>query len=144
MKTIDKFAEEYEFLSNMYEAPVIYQGITYRNSESAYQAQKNPSEIQKFIGITGYAAKKLGRKITMRPDWDLVKLQIMKEIVFAKFSQNTDIRQKLLATNDATLIEGNYWHDCFWGVCDGKGENHLGKILMQIREELRKDGEKHV
>lgn len=138
MKTIDKFSDTYEFLSNMYEAPVCYQGITYNNSESAYQAQKNPDEIQKFIGITGYAAKKLGRKINMRPDFDTVKLQIMYEIVLAKFSQNSDIRQKLMGTKDAILIEGNYWHDHFWGICDNAGKNHLGKILMQVREELRK------
>lgn len=141
MQTIDKFSNTYKFLSNMYEVPVSYQGITYNNSESVYQAQKNPDEIQKFIGITGYAAKKLGRKIQMRPDWDAVKLQIMQEIVFAKFSQNKDICQKLLATGDALLIEGNYWHDYFWGICDEKGDNHLGKILMQVREELRKAGD---
>lgn len=137
MKMIDKFADEYEFLSNMYQIPVTYLDVTYNNSESAYQAQKNPAERNKFVGITGYTAKKLGRKIIMKPDWDTIKLSIMRDIVTAKFSQNPELKEKLLATGNAVLIEGNHWHDTFWGICNGVGSNHLGKILMQARKDLK-------
>ena len=83
-------------------------------------------------------AKSRGRQITLRPDWEEVKLGIMEEIVRVKFTQNHALRQQLLDTGDRELREGNNWHDTFWGVDlrTGKGENHLGKILMKIRSEL--------
>ncbi len=82
-------------------------------------------------------AKRLGRGVSLRPNWENIKLQVMKDIVRAKFTQNTDLRIMLVqGTGDAELIESNDWGDEFWGVCDGKGENHLGKILMEVREEL--------
>lgn len=136
-KTIDWFKNDYAFLSNMYETTVTYRDIVYNNSESAFQAQKNPKRALDFVGISGYEAKKLGKKTALRPDWGDVRLQIMEDVVRAKFSQNRELKQKLLATGDAVLMECNTWHDCFWGVCQGKGENHLGKILMKIREELK-------
>ena len=68
-----------------------------------------------------------------------VKDQIMYEIVLNKFSQNEELREKLIATGDEYLAEGNTWHDTYWGVCNGKGKNKLGKILMQVREELKLD-----
>ena len=75
----------------------------------------------------------------LRPDWEKVKNGIMEEIVCAKFTQHTDLAEKLLATGDRVLVEGNHWGDTFWGVDTrtGQGENHLGKILMKVREELR-------
>lgn len=133
------FDGEYAFLSNFYECPVIYDGIKYANSEAAYHAQKTLSadEREQFTTLTPSQSKKLGRKITLRPDWEDVKTQIMYEIVLAKFTQNTDIAAKLLATGDQELIEGNHWNDTCWGVCNGIGENRLGKILMRVREELK-------
>ena len=75
----------------------------------------------------------------LRPDWERVKLGLMKEIVTAKFAQNEDMLQQLIATGSMTLTEGNMWNDTFWGVSlkTGKGENHLGRILMRIRKELQ-------
>lgn len=133
---IERFDGNYSFLSNFYEAPLVYKGLRYLNSESAYQGQKDPSRAEEFVDLKAMQSKRLGRKVTIRDDWDSVKLDIMYEIVLAKFTQNPELLDKLKATGDAILIEGNYWHDTFWGVCEGKGKNHLGKIIMKIRAEL--------
>lgn len=133
---IERFDGNYSFLSNFYEAPLVYKGLRYLNSESAYQGQKDPSRAEEFVDLKAMGSKHLGRKVTIRDDWDSVKLDIMYEIVLAKFTQNPELLDKLKATGDAILIEGNYWHDTFWGVCEEKGKNHLGKILMKIRAEL--------
>ena len=61
----------------------------------------------------------------------------MYEIVLAKFTQNPDLKKKLLATGDEHLEEGNTWGDTIWGTVDGVGENRLGKILMRVRDELK-------
>ncbi len=142
MTVIDKFSGEYEFLSNMYPCKIVYGGITYKCSESAYQAQKCPELAARFSDLNGYVAKKMGRQVNIRPDWEEVKLRIMAEIVFQKFSQNKDLAEKLILTGDAQLIEGNYWGDTYWGVCtnrtyDNVGENYLGKILMCVRSILK-------
>ena len=133
------FDGEYAFLSNFYERKIEYKGITYGSSEAAFQAQKTikPEERERFIGLTPMQSKRLGRKITLRLDWEEVKTQIMYEIVREKFLQHPDLAAMLVATKDEELVEGNYWRDTVWGVCDGVGENRLGKILMKVREELR-------
>lgn len=84
-------------------------------------------------------SKKAGRNVSLRPDWDSVKVGLMEGIIRAKFTQNVGLAEKLTATGDRELVEGNSWHDLFWGA-DGKtleGENHLGRILMKIRDELK-------
>lgn len=134
---INRFDGRYHFLSNFYEVPVTYNGITYRNTEAAFQAQKCLERAHEFADISANEAKRLGRKVTLRPDWNDVRIDIMHNIVLAKFRQNTDLYEQLIATGDCELIEGNYWGDRFWGVCSGTGENHLGQILMQVREELK-------
>ena len=135
---IDEFDGKYSFLSNFYPAPVDYQGYHFENSEAAYQASKCPDRMLDFCGLPPNRAKRLGRKVPMRPDWELVKYDVMYEVCMAKFTQNPDLLSKLLATGDAELIEGNTWGDRVWGVDihRGIGENHLGKILMRIRSEL--------
>ena len=135
-KRILRFTDNYAFLSNFYEAPIIYNGVKYRNGESAYQAQKCPERSAEFTTTWGAAAKKLGKEVALRADWDEIKLPLMYEIVKAKFTQNPELAARLKSTGDAELIEGNYWHDTYWGVCSGKGENNLGKILMKVRDEL--------
>ena len=138
---IDLFREEYEFLSNFYPAKMEYEGIPYWNAEAAFQAQKCLLEEDKeqFCGLAANKAKKLGRQVPLRPDWEEVKVEKMTGIVRAKFMQNPELAEKLLATGERALVEGNSWHDVFWGVdsATGQGENHLGKILMQVRRELR-------
>lgn len=138
MNTINKFDGNYSFLSNFYDSPVEYRGITYRNSEAAYQAQKTlDMNIRKeFSDLSGAEAKKKAQTIDLRTDWDDVKVTVMYEIVHNKFAQNPDIRDLLVATDDAEIVEGNYWNDTFWGVCNGTGKNMLGKILMRVRKEM--------
>ena len=141
-KKIDGFHGAYRFLSNFYEAPVAYNGLAYSNNEAAFQAQKAMDpEVRKKIAAMGPSeAKRAGRRVALRPDWERVKDQLMLDIVREKFAQNPDLAEKLLATGDAELVEGNTWHDRYWGVdaATGEGRNQLGKTLMQVRDELRK------
>lgn len=142
MNKIESFREPYDFLSNFYNCKIVYKGIIYNNAEAAYQAQKCPERALEFCNLTGAQAKKLGRLVEMNPDFETKKLVIMTEILTEKFYQNPDLMEKLLATKDAELIEGNWWGDTFWGVCTNKkmdhiGENWLGKILMSIRSKKR-------
>lgn len=139
MKTIDRFKGKYYFLSNFYGAPVMYGGIEYRNNEAAFQAQKDPDKAVEFASLQPNEAKRRGRRVNLRKDWEGVKDDIMYDIVFDKFTRNPELREALLATEDAELIEGNDWGDTYWGVCEGKGKNRLGRILMRVRDELRDD-----
>jgi ribA/ribD-fused uncharacterized protein len=82
-------------------------------------------------------AKRAGRKLKLRKDWDEIKLTVMEEVLKMKFLGNQKLAQKLIDTGDAVLIEGNWWNDTYWGVCNDKGENHLGQLLMKIRKELQ-------
>lgn len=136
--TIDKFENKYNFLSNFYNAPITYESITYQNNEAAFQAQKDLSRAIEFKDLPPNKAKSLGRRVNLRKDWEQVKVQIMKDLVLAKFAQNTDLQKKLIETGNAKLIEGNWWNDTFWGVCDGKGSNVLGTILEEVRNKLNK------
>lgn len=142
--TIDKFDGQYAFLSNFYIHNVTYEGLTYESTEAAFQAAKtlDIEEKKQFTRLTPSGAKKMGRKITLRSDWEQVKDQVMLDILRIKFN-NPELRSMLLSTGDAQLIEGNYWHDNYWGNCvcdkcrDKIGKNTLGKLLMQVREEIR-------
>ena len=138
MDKIDSFRGLYQFLSNMFESPVTLNGITFRNAEAAFQSLKDPSRASEFADLTGAAAKKLGRRVQLRPDWNDVRVQSMLDVLRAKF-QNPDLQKQLLSTGSTPLIEGNTWNDTFWGVDanTGTGENTLGKLLMQVRQELQ-------
>ena len=83
-------------------------------------------------------AKRSGQKVKMRTDWEQIKFGVMEDLVRQKFTKHKELREKLLATGDVYLEEGNSWGDIFWGTCKGKGLNHLGKILMKVREEISK------
>ncbi|MBO7210495.1 MAG: NADAR family protein [Methanobrevibacter sp.] len=135
---IDRFSGYYEFLSNFYPSEVEYKGIKFPTVEHAFQAAKckTKEEMQKFTEYdTPGKAKRAGRKVDLRNDWEDVKLNIMDELLKQKFS-NPAMAEKLLETKNEFLVEGNNWNDTFWGVCDRKGENHLGVILMKLRSEL--------
>lgn len=142
---IDKFDDTaFRFLSNFYAAPVVYENIKYPTSEHAYQAAKTLDIIQRRNVAnqpTPAKAKRYGKAVSMRFDWDDVKVEIMEDILYEKFLQNPHLMEMLLATEDAELIEGNTWGDTFWGVCDGVGENWLGKLLMRVRESLNNYGD---
>lgn len=131
------FRNNFYFLSNMYPCKVHYKGTEYSCAESAFQAQKCTKESEKklFVGINGFDAKKLGRKVSLKSNWEIEKLSIMEEIVRAKFVQNPSLAEKLIQIT-GIIQEDNSWHDTFWGVCNGIGENKLGIILMKIRDEF--------
>lgn len=137
-RTIDQFQGKYRFLSNFWNCPVTYGGITYQNTEAAFQAQKctDPADRVHFSGLDPSNAKRRGRRVKLRPDWESVKDGLMADIVTAKFEQNPELAARLIATAPAELIEGNSWGDTYWGVCGGQGENRLGLILMAVRSKL--------
>ncbi len=136
---INSFRGKYSFLSNFYDSPLEYDGLCYRNSEAAFQSQKTLKNREQFCNLSPSDAKKLGRRVQLRNDWENVKLEVMYNVVKAKFSQNEYLKDMLLATGQEYLEEGNNWGDKFWGTCNGVGENMLGKILMRVREELNNE-----
>jgi ribA/ribD-fused uncharacterized protein len=142
---IDRFVGELEIFSNFFPEPVMLDGVKYDSNEYAFQAAKtdNPEERERVrLCSTPGKAKRMGRKVALRPDWESVKLQVMEILLIQKFS-NPELRQKLVDTWPLKIVEGNNWHDNFWGDCDCgkctniKGQNHLGRLLMKLREELR-------
>ena len=136
---IDRFSGKFRFLSNFWIVSVPLDNEWYPSVEHAYQAAKTTdSENRRRIrySLSPADAKRLGSNVILRQDWEQVKLQYMRYLVWEKFSLHIDLGQKLLDTTDTELIEGNTWGDKFWGVCRGIGENWLGKILMETRSLL--------
>ncbi len=143
-KRIDDFQGKYQFLSNFYPAQVQLNGVYYPTVEHAYQAAKTRDpEERKLIANqkTPGRARRAGRKVTIRKEWGLVKVTTMEHLVWQKFKNNKVLAEKLIDTGNAQLIEGNTWRDTFWGVCNGQGQNKLGKILMEVRNKLEKKNE---
>jgi ribA/ribD-fused uncharacterized protein len=135
--TIDSFTAQYRFLSNFYPCVVDYEGRVYPTVEHAFQAAKTLNQAEKsrvFNAIRPGDAKRLGRNVTLRPDWNRIRVGIMLELVRIKFREPA-LRAKLVATHPEKLVEGNHWNDTFWGVCDGVGENQLGRVLEIVRDE---------
>lgn len=133
---ITRFRGQYWFLSNFYPySGLKFHGIWYKNSEAAFQAQKtlNLRIQESYKNLSPLEAKRLGKQIKMRSDWDIVKDAVMLQVVSAKFYWNPTLVWKLIETGDAELIEGNTWGDTYWGICNGVGQNRLGYILMLIR-----------
>ena len=141
VKEIREFKDENRFLSNFWPCQVLFEGKMYPSSENAYQAAKcvNVQDRVMFENITPAEAKKLGKEVTVRSDWDSVKDEIMRAVILDKFSRNEELGAKLLATGDIALVEGNRWNDTYWGVdlASGKGENRLGEVLMETRGFIR-------
>lgn len=137
---INSFSGYNRFLSNFYEVDVFFDGDLYPSVEHAYQAAKTDDlEYRQLIkkALTPAKAKSIGRVVPLRDNWEFSKLDIMKDLLQQKFSQEP-FKTKLLATGDKQLIEGNYWGDIFWGQdLQGKGLNHLGKLLMEVRDEIK-------
>lgn len=139
---ITSFSNQYFFLSNFFPVEIEFDGEIYPSVEHAFQAAKtfDPTEREKIRKAdTPALSKRLGKKVSLRDDWENVKKHIMYQLIQQKFSINF-LREKLIETKDSELIEGNVWNDVFWGMCirNGKyvGANNLGKILMQIRHEI--------
>lgn len=142
---IDGFEGKYEFLSNFFPSEITAEddGITYPTAEHYFQAHKtmNLEERGKIAGAHSPGmAKRAGRAIDLRPDWEKIKVNIMWDALKLKFS-NPELKEKLLATDNAVLIEGNTWHDNFWGNChcekcaNRTGRNQLGSLLMVVRSQ---------
>lgn len=145
---ITSFRGKYAFLSNFYSCSITYNGLAFGSTEAAFQAQKtlNLEERAKFTQYDASTAKKKGKELKenglVRKDWGKVKVQIMAELLIIKFA-NPELKSKLLETNDEELVEGNWWHDNFWGVCTCDEctikhakiiKNQLGSLLMKVRE----------
>ena len=135
---INSFEGKYAFLSNFYEHPITEGGITFPSNEHYFQAMKVLDPIDRVIiskaGTPG-RAKRLGRSVQLRSDWEEIKLSVMENALRLKFA-DPELAAMLKATGDEELVEGNWWNDTYWGVCNGVGQNHLGKLLMKIRAEL--------
>lgn len=140
LNKIDRFKGEYEFLSNFSYSPFTYKDVYYPTVEHFFQANKTTNEkIRNEIAAvpTPSQAKYRGRAVQLRSDWRKIRINVMEIGLREKFNQNPDLKQKLLDTGDAYLEEGNTWGDRYWGVCNGYGENHLGQLLMKLREEYK-------
>lgn len=141
---IDQFTGRYRFLSNFYLCPTWYGGKSYRTVEHAFQAAKTlDPNIQERIkkAVSPGQAKSMGGNIKLRPGWDAIKIDIMRELLIFKFHPYLLPRMsaKLVETEDRKLLEGNTWGDTFWGVdsISGAGQNNLGKLLMEVRSLVR-------
>jgi ribA/ribD-fused uncharacterized protein len=139
-RVIDSFTDKagYGFLSNFYKSTIYIDGVPWPSVEHAYQGHKTTDPVSREMirkAKTPGEAKKLGQCVTLRPDWEDVKIDLMRTFLRKKF-ENPFLAPLLLKTGDAELVEGNTWNDTFWGVCRGKGQNWLGKLLMEVRAEL--------
>lgn len=135
---IDNFKGKYFFLSNFYNIAVVYDGIQYMNNEAAFQAQKmvNWEDRKDFSELKPGVAKRKGRHVELRDDWEEIKVSLMLEICWTKFISHPELSKKLIETYPHELVEGNDWGDRYWGVCDNEGKNVLGEILMYIRNHI--------
>jgi ribA/ribD-fused uncharacterized protein len=131
---ISEFRGQHRWLSNFHPCVIHYHGLTFQSVEAAYQAEKTLDlEIRKlFTTYDARTAKREGKKLKIRPDWNKIKERVMMELLELKFD-HPDLRKLLIETGDEEIVEGNTWGDTFWGVCDGVGENKLGKQLMRLR-----------
>ena len=140
---IDSFRGAYYFLSNFYLIKILYGGIEFPSTENAYQAMKSfDTDYRIKCSICGPGvSKRLGKTVELREDWEDANIIIMYDLLKQKF-QNPDLQKKLLSTGRLELIEGNNWHDNFWGDCHCDkcknivGQNRLGKLLMKVRSEI--------
>lgn len=143
---IERFTGYYNFLSNFYRHPFLHDGVLWPTAEHCYQAMKTldySDRVSVCMLPTPGKAKRAGRLVTLREDWEQVKLDVMYEVLVSKFeySTSTSLGNRLLETGEREIIEGNTWDDRYWGQCGGEGENHLGKLLMRVRCEIKKYAE---
>lgn len=151
-KPIAHFVGPFSYLSNFYVAPFKYNGITYQTVEHYFQAQKvwlpdenHSLEFRRIVQARdAKTAKRLGRTVTLRPGWDALRLEVMRNGLHHKFNQNPKLAARLMMTGNKPLIEGNNWGDMYWGAkCreyNGEhrheGRNWLGWLLMAERAHL--------
>lgn len=138
-KVIDGFRGEYEYLANTYNSDITYDGMTYTNAEAAYWAQrvKDKRARNKYSRLSGNKARAKAMQAIPIEDWETTKNDIMMNILRVKFNKNSELGKKLIATNDAKIINTNTYRDDYYGVYMNKGKNILGKMLMKIRDEIK-------
>lgn len=139
MNGVEGFRGEFRFLSNFWPARVRVSGVVYPTVEHAFVACKTldlEARLRVAACTSPGEAKRLGRTVALRPGWDGMRLEVMRELLRVKFRRGSVLAGRLLATGDAELVEVNEWNDRFWGVCRGVGENHLGRLLMEVRAGL--------
>ncbi len=146
------FRGEMSWASNMHEASITFDdkkhnlreifpqfkfdGLEYPSSEHLYQSLKATNEEDKEnirMASNPHNAKKVAREVFCRMDWDSVKVEAMRLALYLKFYQHPDLLLKLIETGRTPIVEINWWGDKFWGVCNGVGENWLGRLLMELR-----------
>lgn len=132
LRAVRQFQGQYRFLSNFY---FLQNGLTVEHEFQAAKAAHANERCWVLEAPTPGEAKRRGRQVALRPDWEEIKVEVMRTLLHGKFSQ-PDLREKLLATGTALLEEGNNWGDRFWGTVTGQGENMLGKLLMEVRMKL--------
>jgi ribA/ribD-fused uncharacterized protein len=141
---IRKFEGKYAFLSNFYPSPIQVGLNIYPTVEHAFQAYKTlePRQRVQIRDVkTPGVAKKLGRQVALRRDWEDIKFNVMRSLLWCKFLQHPELACKLIDTGTYVIVEGNTWHDNTWGSCTcakcgNNGRNHLGEMLMGIRQAL--------
>jgi len=141
MERIERFTGQHSFLSNFHPVVVELDGMTFPSVEHAFQAAKSLDPVDRARlarALTPGHAKRLGRTLPLPPEWDTLRLEVMARLLAQKF-RTPYLRRALLATGDAHLEEGNTWGDRFWGTCNGEGANHLGRMLMAVRAQLREE-----
>lgn len=144
LSIISSFGEENRFLSNFFYVVVNFDGVSYKTVEHAYQAaktlDKNKRKDVQSLPTPG-RAKRWGRSVELRPDWEEIKVSIMRDLIIEKFLKNPGLGDRLSETYPSFLIEGNTWNDTFWGAVgiNNKwvGNNVLGYLLMGTRDILR-------
>jgi len=131
-----KFRGDLGFLSNFYPSLIIYNNVDYRSSEHLFQSlkAKDPDAAERIRVSDFKDVKKLGRVVEAKDNWDQIRVAVMFLCLQLKFEQNYDLMKDLLNTNNYDLVEENDWGDKFWGVCDGEGENMLGKLLLLLKQ----------
>lgn len=148
MNAITEFRGKYRWLSNFWPCRVVLDGVEYPSVENAYQAAKfHPSSREPFRTCTAKEAKARGHKASIehqtqvgvlpQEDYDRARVGTMTLLLRQKFAPGTELGLALRHTGDAEIIEGNTWGDTFWGVCDGVGQNWLGKLLMEQRKAVQ-------
>lgn len=141
INVIDSFSGDYFFLSNFYPSEIVVGNSVFATAEHLFQSFKcknnaDKAQFSKDYRLTAGQAKRAGRSVALRDDWELNKDDFMRTTLLLKFSPGSELSKMLIKTGNSTLIEGNTWKDTYWGVCDGMGHNNLGRILMEIRFDL--------
>jgi ribA/ribD-fused uncharacterized protein len=150
-ESISRFKDEYSWLSNFHKCKIKnpITGRTYKSSEHYYVAHKTNDDKLHLEAMkqTFTKLKAFGRGLTLREDWDTYRYEIMAQALYLKFTQNSYLKEKLLATNDMYIVEGNDWCDQYFGSCTcdkhihKQGKNILGTLLMELRSFLNNEVE---